>query len=296
MKRVILGTCLLAFLLIANSCLETPETSNRLVEDVAIIDQYLADNNVTGVIKDITGLRIKIFALGDGPMATLENKVHIEYAGYLLGSVSAFDAQNTSGHSNNTLNGYIEGWKYAIPYLPVGTTADIYIPSPLAYGASGSGAIPPNAILRFRVEIQNVLWTTVQQDRFEDDTVAIENYLDENQINYEEGDFGVRYTIVEQGTGASPSIYDIIGFNIRRKYIDANGDAVLIDEVVVSETLGYRLMHFPNAMKYALPLISQGGKIHIYSPSAQAYASQAGASFPANAKMIFEIELTNVED
>ena len=294
MKRVILGTCLLAFLLTANSCLEVPETSNRLAEDVAIIDQYLAENGVTGVIKDITGLRIKILTMGDGPTATLENKVIIEYAGYLLGSEIPFDAQNTGGHTNNTLNGYIDGWKYGIPYLPVGTVADLYIPSPLAYGASGTGTIPPNSILRFRVTIENIQWTTAQQERFEDDTVAIEECLNENNIDFEEGDYGIRYTIINQGTGLNPMLFDEIGFAVRRKFLDANGNAVFIDEGTVLVSQGYRLMHFPNALKYALPVLNDGGTIHVYSPSAQAYGSLGGVNFPSNSIMIFEVELTAV--
>lgn len=43
-----------------------------------------------------------------------------------------------------------------IPKFKVGTKFRMVIPSDLAYGRSGSGTIPPNAVLDFDIEIVSV--------------------------------------------------------------------------------------------------------------------------------------------
>jgi len=52
------------------------------------------------------------------------------------------------------LNQVIPGWQQAIPLLQKGGKGTFYIPSGLAYGTRGAGgAIPPNAVLIFEVEL-----------------------------------------------------------------------------------------------------------------------------------------------
>ena len=48
----------------------------------------------------------------------------------------------------------IKGWDEGIPLIPEGGKGTLYIPSPLGYGARGSGAlIPPFSVLEFEVEV-----------------------------------------------------------------------------------------------------------------------------------------------
>ena len=53
--------------------------------------------------------------------------------------------------------GVIQGWDQGIAVLPKGSKALLLIPSTLAYGERGAGGdIPPNAPLRFDVELVGV--------------------------------------------------------------------------------------------------------------------------------------------
>ena len=48
----------------------------------------------------------------------------------------------------------IRGWDEGITYFNKGSEGTLYIPSALGYGPSGAGgAIPPNAILIFEIQV-----------------------------------------------------------------------------------------------------------------------------------------------
>ena len=51
----------------------------------------------------------------------------------------------------------IKGWDEGVALLKKGTKATLFMPSGLAYGERGAGgAIPPNAVLIFNVEVVNL--------------------------------------------------------------------------------------------------------------------------------------------
>ena len=61
------------------------------------------------------------------------------------------------GPATFPLNGVIQGWQQGIPGMRVGGERLLGIPSALAYGPSGSGAlIAPNEPLWFVVEVLSV--------------------------------------------------------------------------------------------------------------------------------------------
>ena len=50
----------------------------------------------------------------------------------------------------------IKGWDEALVNLKVGDKATLFIPSDLAYGATGNSGIPPNANLIFYIEVEDI--------------------------------------------------------------------------------------------------------------------------------------------
>ncbi|WP_276373328.1 FKBP-type peptidyl-prolyl cis-trans isomerase [Chryseolinea sp. H1M3-3] len=123
---------------------------SQVEKDAAIITKYLADNNIEAQ-QDTSGLRYIIHTTKGGSKPTAENCVEVKYAGKFLKDGKVFDQGDKVSFP---LNRVIPGWQLGIQLLGVGDSATFYIPSGLAYGPQGyPGAIPPDAILIFDVEL-----------------------------------------------------------------------------------------------------------------------------------------------
>jgi len=55
------------------------------------------------------------------------------------------------------VSGVIRGWTEALQLMPVGSKWKLYIPSDLAYGDHGLGAIPGGATLVFTLELLDIV-------------------------------------------------------------------------------------------------------------------------------------------
>jgi len=135
----------------------------RLKADSLAIVDYLAANSITGTeIKN--NVRYLITQLGTGVTPCIESTVIVKYQGRLMKTGSIFDPSPGSGvdwqsrEANFKLSNLILGWQIALPVLPLGSKATLYIPSGYGYGASGGGGgtIPSNANLIFEMEITAV--------------------------------------------------------------------------------------------------------------------------------------------
>ena len=122
----------------------------QIAKDESIITKYLADNNITAQ-QDTSGLRYVIHTNKGGSKPTVDNCVEVKYRGKFLKDGTVFDE---SEKLSFPLDGVIPGWQLGIPLMGIGDSATFYIPSGLAYGPRGyPGAIPPDAILIFEVEL-----------------------------------------------------------------------------------------------------------------------------------------------
>ena len=85
------------------------------------------------------------------------DSVVVKYEGKLPnGSVFDTSAHRQGGVATLSLNNVIEGWKIALPKMPIGDTWEIYIPYNLAYGEQGTGPIPPYSALTFTITLVEV--------------------------------------------------------------------------------------------------------------------------------------------
>ena len=81
--------------------------------------------------------------------------VTVDYEGSLPDG-TVFDSSYKRGQpATFPLSGVIKGWQIALAQMPIGATWEIYIPSNLAYGESGTpdGSIGPNQALIFKVHL-----------------------------------------------------------------------------------------------------------------------------------------------
>ncbi|MCH8989582.1 MAG: FKBP-type peptidyl-prolyl cis-trans isomerase [Chloroflexi bacterium] len=103
-----------------------------------------------------SGLQIKVLVAGTGEAASAGKIAVVHYTGWLLDGTK-FDSSVDRGTPFEFPLGagrVIKGWDEGVAAMNVGGKVELIIPPDLAYGAQGAGgAIPPNATLKFEVEL-----------------------------------------------------------------------------------------------------------------------------------------------
>ena len=109
------------------------------------------------------GLKYTDTTMGTGAEATKGKKVSVHYTGWLYnnGTKGAkFDSSLDRGQPFSFALGagqVIRGWDEGVAGMKIGGKRTLIIPPELGYGARGAGgAIPPNAVLHFDVELLKV--------------------------------------------------------------------------------------------------------------------------------------------
>ena len=109
-----------------------------------------------GVMTTVSGLQYLILSEGKGNNPTLNDNVTVHYHGTLIDG-TIFDSSVDRKHpATFPLNVVIPGWQEALQMMSVGSKWKIFIPSEIAYGESGAGAIGPNSTLIFEVELLSI--------------------------------------------------------------------------------------------------------------------------------------------
>ena len=103
------------------------------------------------------GLQITHIVEGTGPSPQATSVVVVHYEGTLEDG-QVFDSSIQRGQpARFPLNRVIPCWRQGIPLLKVGGKAELVCPPEIAYGANGMPPrIPPNATLRFQVELLGI--------------------------------------------------------------------------------------------------------------------------------------------
>ena len=131
--------------------------AEQLKIDGEVLDKYFAQNNIQAETTD-SGLRFVMTQEGTGPKASAGDMLEAHYHGTLLDGTK-FDSSYDRGtpFSFRLREGrVILGWDEGFGLLNTGAKATLYIPSSLAYGGGGQGAITANSILKFDVELLGI--------------------------------------------------------------------------------------------------------------------------------------------
>merc|ERR1712216_856615 len=118
--------------------------------------KYLEENKKKeGVVTLPSGLQYKVLRKGDGAHhPTVDSPCECHYEGTLING-DEFDSSYKRGEPTTFApNQVIKGWTEAMQLMVEGDKWEMYIPSDLAYGESGSPPkIPGGSALVFRMEI-----------------------------------------------------------------------------------------------------------------------------------------------
>jgi peptidylprolyl isomerase len=237
-----------------------------------------------------SGLKVNITFKGNGKKVEKGNKVTAHYIGTLADG-TFFDS---SSRENNApisfkvgMGQVIPGWDEAFQLLNVGDKALLTIPPSLAYGSKGAGGvIPPNATLKFEVEVMD----------------AIEGPKPKPAVPFEVKDLdtvrmqsGLRFIKIESGSGVKAQ---------QGKYVSVHYTGYLLDgkkfdsSVERGEPLEFQLGRgmVIKGWEEGIELMHVGDKMRFIIPSELAYGETgAPGAIPPNATLIFDCELVDVQ-
>jgi FKBP-type peptidyl-prolyl cis-trans isomerase FkpA len=110
-----------------------------------------------------SGLQYEDTTIGEGAQAAPGQQVQVHYTGWLYQNGQQGAKFDSSRDRNDPFafslgaGMVIRGWDEGVAGMKIGGKRTLIIPSELGYGARGAGgAIPPNATLKFDVELLGV--------------------------------------------------------------------------------------------------------------------------------------------
>jgi FKBP-type peptidyl-prolyl cis-trans isomerase FkpA len=146
-----------------SSCMETIDEPARTAETEQLeLNQAIANLEKAGYNIDTTDLGVFYIMdkQGTGPLPQAGDTCFLIYTGFFLNGAifdSSGDYYLDSIYQFNYLEvNFITGFNDGIALLNKGAEAEIIVPSNLAYGATGYGAIPPFTPLVFSMKMRDL--------------------------------------------------------------------------------------------------------------------------------------------
>ncbi len=265
----------------------TIPAGSTLYFDVEIVDiirapeQYAVEEKE--VVETQSGLKYAIVEKGDGVKLQNGMRVKVHYSGYFE-DMTMFDSSHERQQPIEITLGrgmVIRGWDEGLGYLNVGDKARLWIPYQLAYGVQGRGPIPPRSNLIFDVEVLEAVeipgatpFNTAGKDTLETES-------------------GIRYIIIEEGTGDKPERGSIVNVH----YSGYLTDGTLFDSSVERG----QPFRFVIGQGQVIPgwdegvaLMRAGAKYRLIIPAELGYGERGAGPIPPNSELIFDIELLEI--
>jgi FKBP-type peptidyl-prolyl cis-trans isomerase FklB len=120
---------------------------------------FLASNKTrAGVVSLPSGVQYEILKAGEagGLMPMAIDTVVVHYRGTLIDGTEFDGSMGKGDPITYPANGFIKGWTEVLQMMTKGAHWKVYIPSDLAYGDRGSGAVPPGATLIFEINLLDI--------------------------------------------------------------------------------------------------------------------------------------------
>jgi FKBP-type peptidyl-prolyl cis-trans isomerase FklB len=132
--------------------------ANAAIEARLAGEAFLEKNKAAkGVITLPSGIQYRVLKAGTGKTPTGADTVEVKFRGTLV-SGKQFDGTGASGKTASfKVDTAIRGWAEALKLMPAGSTWEIVVPAPLAYGPGGKpGIVGPNEVVILETELIGV--------------------------------------------------------------------------------------------------------------------------------------------
>ncbi|MEM8966076.1 MAG: FKBP-type peptidyl-prolyl cis-trans isomerase [Bacteroidota bacterium] len=133
-----------------------------------------------------------------------------------------------------------------------------------------------------------------QVEQFSTDSLTINEYLAENNVEAQTTDSGLRYVITEKGNGVQPSAGDSVFVHYRGTLLDGTQFDSSYDR---GSPFGFPLGQGAVIQGWdeGIALLNKGSKATLYIPSPLAYGPQSTGPIAPNSVLIFDVELVDVK-
>lgn len=126
------------------------------------------------------------------------------------------------------------------------------------------------------------------------DSLDLEQYISQNELEVKDGGDGLYYTIEKEGKGESPKARDYVKIRYTGKLLNGK----VFDQSKEGESfvfqLGYRIVI--QGWEKGIPLFPVGSKGKLYVPPHLAYGKAGLGSIPSEAPLVYELEILEILD
>ncbi|WGM41196.1 FKBP-type peptidyl-prolyl cis-trans isomerase [Caulobacter sp. NIBR1757] len=135
--------------------------NERLAQKNALEGEAFMKENATKPGVQVLKDGVQYIVVTSGPVSGLKPKkgdeLKVHYEGKLLNG-NVFDSSFERGApAIMPFENFIPAWMEVIPKMRPGDEWIVYVPPEEGYGKDGSGNIPPNSVLVFRIQLLGVL-------------------------------------------------------------------------------------------------------------------------------------------
>ncbi|MCF8374111.1 MAG: FKBP-type peptidyl-prolyl cis-trans isomerase [Bacteroidales bacterium] len=230
-----------------------------------------------------SGLQYIVVEKGNGEKTQAGRNVKINYSGYLKDG-KMFDSTFKRNEAFKMMAGagkVIKGLDEGVMLMQVGDKFRLIIPPPLAFGEKETSVIPAHSTLIFDVELLEI-----------EPPIVIKPFNIEGKKMYTT-ESGLQYYIIEEGKGEKPKAGD----NVAMHYTGYLQDGTIFDSSVKrDEEFVFPLgqARVIKGWEEAVAMMNVGDKLRLILPPELAYGERSMGIIPANATLIFDVELLGI--
>jgi len=260
-------------------------TATSVLTQTPAVTPTTATVLLAGAITTQDGLQYLEITPGNGPAPVAGDVIVMNYTVSLPDGKEIYNTYTANQPATAVLgrDQLLPGWEEGISLMKQGGKAKLVLPPALAFGAQGSGSIPPNSQLVMEIELLSVKPAPSPQSVAPDQFKTIVG--------------GVQYYDEAIGSGTEA----ITGTTVTTDYTIWVKGQTKDDFIVSSDTsqpvtfvVGKGDTVFPG-WEVGVIGMKEGGKRMLVIPPSLALGAQGSGPIPANSTLIMEVILTKVQ-